>query len=89
MLTPIKSVPPNAQHLAFRKDLHDVIRKHGPQLDAMDLLAALSHLVGQVIALQDQRLYTPQAAMDIVSANIVQGNSEVVENLLGAAGGHA
>ena len=46
------------------------------------MLAVTSHLVGQIIALQDQTKITSKMALEIVSANIEKGNSEVIEPLL-------
>lgn len=85
----MKTVAPNTQQLAFRKALEDAIAQHGLTLDAMEILAVLSHLVGQVIALQDQRTVTPLMAMELVQKNIEIGNQAVVSGLLNAAGGHA
>lgn len=73
----MRSVAPIAEHLAFRKALEAAIADHGSTLDAIEILALLAHLVGQVIAMQDQRTMTPAMAMELVASNIQQGNSEV------------
>lgn len=86
---PMKDVLPNPQHLAFRKALEDAIRDHASTMDAMDILAVLSHLVGQVIALQDQRKVTPAMAVALVEANMERGNIEVIDGLLRETGGSA
>lgn len=85
----MKSVAPNEQHRAFRKAVEAAIVEHGKTLDAMELLALLSHLVGQVVALQDQRKVTPAMAMEVVQSNIEQGNREVIDDLLNTTGGSA
>lgn len=84
--TPMKSVTPTAQHIAFRKALEEAIAKHGTTIDATDLLAILSHMVGQVIAMQDQRIYTPEVVMALVSSNIAQGNKEAFDSLMKSEG---
>jgi len=84
-----KTAAPSVQQLAFRGALEAAIAQHGATLDATELLAVTSHLVGQLIALQDQRRYTPAMVMQLVQDNIEQGNSEVVNGLLAAEGGHA
>jgi hypothetical protein len=89
MNTPMKNSAPNALHLAFRKALEEAMRTHGATLQADELLAVMSHCVGQLIALQDQRKMTPAMAMDLVSSNIEQGNREVVLSLLTQTGGNA
>lgn len=88
-VTPMKSVPPGAQHLAFRSALEAAMEAHAKTLDAVDILAILAHLVGQCIALQDQRTMTPAMAMALVSSNIEQGNQEVLAKLLTETGGSA
>jgi hypothetical protein len=86
---PMKSVAPNAEHFAFRKALEGAMVQHGQTLDAQDMLALVSHLVGQLIALQDQRVMTADTAMQIVMSNIERGNREVIEPLLMKTGGSA
>jgi len=81
-----RSVAPNTQQMAFRKGIEQAIRAHGAALDATEILAVLAHCLGQVIALQDQRRYTPDQVMQVVQANIEQGNKEVVDNLLATKG---
>lgn len=86
----MKITTPTPAQLAFRKGLEATIAEHGQTLDAVEILAVLSHLVGQVIAVQDQRAMTPDMAMHLVGTNIEVGNREVVQGLLMAApGGHA
>lgn len=85
----MKSVQPTGAHLAFRKALEAAIEEHGKTLDAAELLAILSHLVGQVVALQDQRTVTPRMAMEVVMSNIEQGNGEAISHLLNETGGTA
>jgi len=85
----MKSIQPKAEHLAFRKALEAAMVQHGAMLSAADMLALVSHLVGQLIALQDQRTMTPAMAMQIVSSNIECGNREAIEPLLTQTGGTA
>lgn len=72
---------PNDRHRQFRDELVAVLRKHGDKLTATEMLALSAHLVGQIIAMQDQRTTTPAMAMQIVSENIEQGNREVLDGL--------
>ncbi len=89
MSVAMKSVEPTTAHLAYRKALEAAVGQQGATLDAADLLAITSHLVGQLVAMQDQRKMTPDMAMQIVSSNLEQGNREVVEGLLNETGGSA
>ncbi len=86
---PMKSHEPEAQHTAFRNALLAALAQHGRDLEAEELLAITSHLVGQLIALQDQRTTTPDMAMAIVIANIQEGNRSAIEPLLMQTGGQA
>lgn len=68
-------------HQAFRDDAIALLRKHVAILSAKELLALAAHLVGQIIAMQDQRITTSETAIEIVAANIQIGNAEAIENL--------
>lgn len=88
-MTPMKSTPPTAAHAAFRNALLDVLKKHGAEMPAEELLAVSAHLVGQLIAVQDQRTMTREMVMDLVASNIERGNLDALERLLNETGGHA
>jgi hypothetical protein len=76
----MKNTPPQSQHTAYRDDLIAVLRKHS-HLSPQELLAISSHLVGQLIALQDQWLLTAEEAMTVVMRNIEQGNRDAIGDL--------
>jgi hypothetical protein len=80
---------PSAKHLAFRDALIEVIRKHGEDLSTQEMLALASHMVGQLLALQDQRIMTPQQGLEIIARNVELGNQEAVNGLLNSSGGTA
>lgn len=77
----MKIVQPNEVHNQFRADLLEVLRKHGGQLSAMEMLALAAHATGQILALQDQRTVTGEMAMEVVTQNIHQGNREAIDRL--------
>jgi hypothetical protein len=85
----MKSVVATEQHLAYRRALEEAMRQHGQTLDAIDLLAITAHLVGQLVALQDQRTVTPAMAMEVVTSNLVEGNRTVIDRLRNETGGTA
>lgn len=85
---PIKAVKPTAEHLAFRTDLINMLRKFS-HLRADEMLGITAHFIGQLIALQDQRIVTPEMAMEIVKRGIERGNAEAMETLLGNPEGSA
>ena len=82
----LKSKLPTPQQLALRDDFLAVMRKHGSELRAEDILAIASYTVGQLIALQDQRTMTPAMALEIVASNIEAGNQHAQAEVKSAAG---
>lgn len=52
-----------------------------PDMPAQRILAIVSQFVGQLIALQDQRKITPDAALQIVQENIEIGNAAALLTL--------
>ena len=74
------------QHKAFRNDLIKLLRKYTANLSAQETLALASHMVGQIIAMQDQRSITTEMALRIVRENIEQGNQEAMTELLNPRG---
>ncbi len=71
-------VKPSAAHRAFRDDAIALLKKHAGDLDAKDMLALSAHLVGQILAMQDQRKMTPAIGMEIIARNIEVGNAEAI-----------
>ena len=66
-------------------DLKAAIGRH-QQLTPDMMLAGASQLVGNLIALQDQRKMTPEMALALVQSNIEVGNREAMAEVLGASG---
>lgn len=85
----MSSKKPTAAHHAFRNDAIALLNKHAGTLDSSEMLALAAHLVGQIVAMQDQRVMTPAIAMEIVAQNIEQGNGEVLAKLGAKAAGSA
>jgi hypothetical protein len=76
-------------HEKLRLSLCSVIRRKAPDMPAEEILAIFCQLVGQLIALQDQRRFTPESVMQLVEANIEMGNQHAVDNLLNETAGTA
>lgn len=57
-----------------------------PDMDSLEILAIASQFVGQLSALQDQRLYRPGAIYEIIWKNVQTGNEGVVQSLAQSAG---
>lgn len=82
----MKRILPKAQHKQFRNEAIVLLRKHAGHLQSDEMLALSAHLVGQIIAMQDQRKISRDAALQIVLSNIEAGNQEAVANLMAAQG---
>ena len=82
----LKSKTPTAEHHRIRDAMLAVIQKEMAEMDALEVLAIAAYTVGQLIALQDQRIVTPAMAMEIVASNIEAGKSHVIEGLMGTGG---
>lgn len=79
-------IKPTAAHRAFRDDAIALLRKHAGELDAKDMLAMSAHLVGQILAMQDQRKMTPAMGMETIARNIEVGNAEAIAEVNSPAG---
>ena len=55
------------QHEAFYQDLAALLHKHTEHLSALEMLAVAANMVGKIVAYQDQRIVTPEAAMRTVA----------------------
>ena len=86
---PTKLFGTDARHITFKRDLDKLLKKHASRLPADHMLAIGSQVVGMLVALQDQRKYTPEMCMAIVAENIEEGNKGMVENLFKSKGGTA
>lgn len=78
-----KSYPPTERQIACLKRMREAL---DPALEPEEMLALACQLVGNLIALQDQRKYTTNAVMAMVSANIEVGNREAIREVASAGG---
>lgn len=85
----MKTVPVSPDAEACRQALVAAIRPYADVLGAQGMLAVASALVGQLIAMQDQRTMTQAMAMEIVARNIEGANQEVLDGLRNSTSGHA
>lgn len=80
--------PPTAEHNAFMADAKALLGKY-EHLDAVQLLALASQLVGNIVALQDQTKMTVDTVMAVVASNIEEGNAVAIDTFLGQTAGAA
>jgi hypothetical protein len=57
------------------------MRQHAADMPVEELLALTAHMVGQILAMQDQRKMTPAMGMKLIADNIEQGNREAIDGL--------
>jgi len=81
-MSKFKTVLPTDKHQEFSKALKACMKANVGDLSAMEVLAIVSQLVGNLIALQDQTKVTPEMAMKLVSQNIQEGNLQAVQQLM-------
>lgn len=73
------------------KKLYDAILRMigdhtGPDASKERILAIASQVVGQILAMQDQRKHTPATMVELVQANIEKGNADFVAMLMKSDG---
>lgn len=76
----------SAEHEVTYQEIVKLLDAKAGKLDAMDILAVAANLVGKLVAMQDHRLYTPVQAMEIIAANITEGNKQALAELHKAKG---
>lgn len=79
----------DARHKKFEEGIKAAMKANVADLTGEEMLAILSQVLGQLVALQDQRTMSPERAMAIVATNIEAGNAAVIAGLAGGAGGTA
>lgn len=72
----------NPNVVKMRESMLDAMREFGDDVSAEEMLALTSHLVGQMIALQDERKYTSEMILKLVHSNIEQGNAEAIFDVM-------
>ena len=74
-------ITPTINHIKYMDDLKALIAKHGAGLTGPELLALSAQMVGNIIALQDQKTMTSDQAIMIVSKNMEIGNKVVLDQM--------
>lgn len=76
-----RQAEPTPDLMAFRADMLAVLDKHAGKLPADHMLSLAAHMVGQIVAMQDQRVMTPADAIDLVKKNMERGNREAARGI--------
>ncbi len=86
---PMKTVVTSESHEKLRTAVLDLLKAEVAkgQMPIDEVLAIMSYVVGQLVAMQNQRRYTPDTAMELVNVNLLKGNADAVAALLNAPTG--
>jgi hypothetical protein len=79
-----KIVKTSPKHEAFYQAVAKAMKDN--DIDHIEAVAVTANILGKLIAYQDQRLYTPEQMMQIVSDNIEAGNRHALEQIMSAEG---
>lgn len=74
------------EHEVAYQDICALLNKHAGKLDAIEMLAVAANMLGKLVAMQDQRKFTPAAVMEVVAQNIESGNRQVLAQLTQSRG---
>ncbi len=78
----MKTREPSPVAKEFNDATKALLAEFKDKLTPMEMLAVTAHLVGVLIAVQDQRKMTREMALELVSQNIEAGNAEAINSLL-------
>ena len=78
---PMKVMAPTQADLALHADIMALIQRHLTPDNGERVLAIAAQVVGQALALQDQRTMTKDLALQLIMVNIETGNAGVIEAL--------
>lgn len=82
---PMKTMKAEDHHNSLLDAMKAVLQDHS-DMDAEEMLAVLSQLLGQLVAMQDQEKMTVERAQRIIEHNLVQGNQAAIEYLMQSEG---
>jgi hypothetical protein len=69
------------EHEMVYTDLIKLIAKHSEKVDKEEIMAIVANMLGKIMAMQDQRKISAQAALEIILSNIEEGNASVIAML--------
>lgn len=68
----------NPAHAIIYQDLIDLIRRHGSEVSALEVLAIAANMVGKLITMQDASLISPELIAAVVQENLCQGSRDAL-----------
>lgn len=77
------------EHEVAYQELIALMNRHADKLTALEILALVGNVAGKVIAMQDQRVISPEYAMETLIKNLEYGNAQTIEALGRATKGNA
>lgn len=82
----MRTVETTAAHEHLFRDIVQVLMTYEDKLDSEEMMAVLARMVGYMIALQDKNKMTPQIAIEVVQANMQEGNRYAIKTLFTPTG---
>jgi len=72
----------NETHEAARQAMLETLRPFAGEMSIIELVAVASQFLGQLVAMQDGRVYTLEQINDVVTKNIELGNQSIINEYL-------
>ena len=85
----LRKVDASSAHEQCRDAIIRAMEPFAEKIGPVGMLAVASTVVGQLIAMQDQRTMTPEMAMNLVCKNMEEANKAVVDGLRNTTAGQA
>lgn len=80
------TVKARPEHEVVYQELVALCSKHAEKLEPIEILAIAANMLGKLVAGQDQRVTTPEQAMEVVVMNMELGNQQALAILDKPAG---
>ena len=74
------------EHEVLYQELTVLLRRHGDEMSAEEMLAVAANLLGKLLAYQDQRTMTRERGLEIIIKNIELGNQQAIDAVMNSEG---
>jgi sulfur transfer protein SufE len=74
------------EHEVLYQELVALLRRHGDEMSAEEMLAIGANLLGKLLAYQDQRSMTRERGLEIIIKNIELGNQQAIDEVMHSKG---
>lgn len=73
-------------HEVLYQELVAILRRHGDEMSAEEMLAVAANMLGKLLAYQDQRTMTRERGLEIIIKNIEYGNQQAIDEVSNSKG---